>query len=124
MAAVGLDLDEAHLGRGGVERMGDVLVLDRRKQPVAGEGDDAEARLGAAEGFGQHAAIVRGEIEIIHRAGDVEIGIGVEAVDEGHALMVQIGFDLEVGREGEGDARRGSAGCGRICAAAPLPKDR
>ncbi len=38
--------------------------------------------LRVAEGFRQHAAIIRRQIEIIHRAGDVEIGIGVEAVDE------------------------------------------
>ena len=53
----------------------------------------------AAEGFGQHAAMIGRQIEIIHRAGDVEIGIGVEAVDEGHALVMQIGFDLEIRRE-------------------------
>jgi hypothetical protein len=46
--------------------------------------------------------MVRGEIEIIHRAGDVEIGIGVEPVDEAQALMAQIALDLEVRIEAEG----------------------
>ena len=67
-----------------------------------GEGDDAEARLRAAEGVGQHAAMVGGEVEIVHRPGDVEIGVGVEAVDEARALVAQIALDLEVGVEAEG----------------------
>jgi hypothetical protein len=46
------------------------------------------------------------EIEIIHRAGDVEIGIGVEAVDEGRALVVQIALDLEIRVEAERNAAR------------------
>ena len=38
-----------------------------------------------------------GEIEIIHRAGDVEIRIRVEAIDKSAALMAQIALDLEIG---------------------------
>ena len=70
---------------------------------VAGERNDAETSLRAAKSFGEDAAIIRGEIEIVHRARDVEIGIGVEAIDERHALMAQIGFDLEIRAEAEGD---------------------
>ena len=40
-----------------------------------------------------------GEVEVIHRPGDDEIGIGVEAVDEGQALVTEIAFDLEIGLE-------------------------
>ena len=47
--------------------------------------------------------MVRGEIEIIHGAGDVEIGVGVEAIDEAQALMAEIALHLEVGVEAEGD---------------------
>jgi hypothetical protein len=54
------------------------------------------------EGVGQNAAMIGGEVEIIHRARHVEIGIGVEALDEGHALVAQIALDLEVGVEAEG----------------------
>ena len=102
MAAVGLDLDEGDRGAGGVQRMHDRAALLGREQPVAGEGDHAEARLGAGEGLGQPAAMVGGEVEIVHRPGHVEIGIGVEAVDEGHALVAQIALDLEIGVEAEG----------------------
>ena len=73
------------------------------KQPIAGEGHQAEAGLGAGKGIGQPAAMIGGEVEIVHRPGHVEIGIGVEAVDEGHALVAQIALDLEVGVEAEGE---------------------
>ena len=55
----------------------------------------------AAEGVGHHAVVVGGEIEIVHRARQVEIGVGVEALDERAALMAQIGFHLEIGVERE-----------------------
>jgi len=42
-----------------------------------------------------------GKVEIVHRARDVEIGIGIEAVGKGQPLMAQIGFDLEIGVEAE-----------------------
>ena len=103
MAALGLELDEADIGGDRVQRVHDLPALLGREQPVAGERDQAEPRLGALEGVGQHAAMVRGQIEIIHGAGDVEIGVGVEAVDEAQALMAQIALHLEIGVEAEGD---------------------
>src|SRR6516162_11282778 len=44
------------------------------------------------------------EIEVIHRAGDVEIRVGVEAVDKSAALMAQIALDLEIGVEAVSDS--------------------
>ena len=73
-----------------------------RKQPVAGERDHAEPRRRAAEGVGGDAVIVGGEIEIIHRPGEIEIGIGVEPLDEGDALVAQIELHLKIGVEREG----------------------
>ena len=52
--------------------------------------------------LGEHAAVIGGEVEIVHRPRHVEIGVGVEAVDEGYALVAQIALDLEIGVEGEG----------------------
>ena len=43
------------------------------------------------------------EIEIVHGAGHVEIGIGVEAINKAQALVAQIAFHLEIGIEAEGD---------------------
>ena len=47
--------------------------------------------------------MIGGEVEIIHRTGDVEIAVRVEALDEDRALMTQIAFHLEIGVETEGD---------------------
>ena len=106
MTLVGFDLHEADIGRLAGQRHHQIARILRREQPVAGKGDDAEAYLRAGEGLGQIAVVVGGEIEIIHRARDVEIRIGVKAVDEGIALMTQIAFDLEIGLKpiGEGAA--------------------
>ena len=46
--------------------------------------------------------MIVGEVEVIHRARHIEIGIGIEAVDEAQALVAQIALDLEIGVEGEG----------------------
>ena len=102
MAAVGLDLDEGDAGAGGVEGAHHRLALGRREQPVRGEGGDAEPGLRAEEGVGEPPAMLGGEVEIVHRPRQVEIRVGVEAVDEGRALVAQIGFDLEIGVEAEG----------------------
>jgi len=101
VAAVGFDFHKADIGGRRIQCVGNGFVLRRREQPVAGKGDDAEACLAAAERPGQNPVIVRREIEIIHRAGDVEVRIGVEPVDEGQPLMAQIAFDLKIGAEAE-----------------------
>ena len=64
--------------------------------------DTTQKRVSRAlERVGDHAVAVGGEIEIVHRAGQVEIGVGVEALDERAALMAQIGLHLEVRVERE-----------------------
>ena len=103
MTVVGLELDEADIGGDRIQRMHDLPALLGGEQPVAGERDEAEARLGAEKGVGEHPAMVGREVEIVHGARDVEIGIGVEAIDEAQALMAQIALHLEVGVEAEGD---------------------
>src|SRR6266446_3902389 len=90
-ALVGCDLDEADIRGRRVEGMDDGAVLGRRVEPIAGEGNDAKARLGVAEGIGKDTAMFGGEVEVIASARDVEVGIGVEAVDKGNALVAQIG---------------------------------
>ena len=54
------------------------------------------------ERLGEHAAVIGGEVEIVHGAREVEIGVGVEALDEGDALVAQVALDLEIGVEREG----------------------
>src|SRR3546814_17771492 len=70
--------------------------LRGREQPVAGEGGEAEAGLHAAERVCEFAVMVGREVEIVHRTGDVEIGIGIEPLDERAALMTEIALDLKL----------------------------
>ncbi len=46
----------------------------------------------------------RGQVEIVHGPGDVEIAVGVEAVDEGGPLVAQVALYLEIGVEAPGQA--------------------
>src|ERR1700690_33784 len=48
VALVGRDLDKADIGGDGVERMHQLAALARREQPVAGERNDPEAGIRAA----------------------------------------------------------------------------
>ncbi len=60
-----------------------------------------ELGLRAAEGVRELAAVLGLEVEIVHGARDVEIAVGVEAIDEGRALVAQVALDLEIGVERE-----------------------
>src|SRR5699024_12549130 len=82
-----------------VQRVHQPFCLARRKEPVAGEGDDAEAGLGVAKGFCKHPTMIRSQIEVVHGTSDVEVGVGVEALDETgrseeHTSELQSRFDL------------------------------
>ena len=102
VALVGDDLGERDARAGGIERMHDGARFRGREQPVGGERDHAEARRRILEGVGDHPVVVGSEVEIVHRAREIEIGIGVEALDERDALVAQIGFDLEIRVERKG----------------------
>ena len=82
MAFIGHDLGERHARTRGVERMHDGARLRRREQPVRRERHHAEPGLDAAKGLRQHAAVIGGDVEIIHRPCQVEIAVGVEALDK------------------------------------------
>ena len=101
MTLVGDDFGERHPRAAGIERMHDGTRFRRREQPVGGERDHAEARRALLPRIGEHAVVVGGEIEIVHRAREIEIGIGVEALDERDALVAQIAFHLKIGIERE-----------------------
>ncbi|RDJ93880.1 AcrB/AcrD/AcrF family protein, partial [Lacticaseibacillus rhamnosus] len=42
-----------------------------------------------------------GEVEVVHRPCDVEVAVGIEAVDECRALMAEVALHLKVGVEAE-----------------------
>src|SRR3546814_15488889 len=110
--------DEARLRAAGVEGMDDQAGLRRGIEPVRVEADEAEARLRRREGPGQAAAMILRYVIIVHGAGDVEIGIGVEPLDEAQPLVAKIGFHLEIGVEAEGlrsEERRVGKECVSTC---------
>ena len=51
------------------------------------------------KGARQHAAMIGRQIEIIHRAGEIEIGIGVKPLNKRNTLIAQIAFNLKIGIE-------------------------
>ena len=83
MSLVGDDLGERHaraaaLSACTIARESDV----GNSQSLVNE--ITQKRVGVSlNAFGQHAVMIGREVEIIHRAREIEIGIGVEALDEG-----------------------------------------
>ena len=100
MAVVALDLVVAHVLVGRAQRADDLLELVRRVQAVAAEAHHEEPRLDVLERPDQRA-VLPGEVEVVQRARDVEVRVGVEPVGEAQALVTQVALDLEVGRERE-----------------------
>lgn len=85
------------------ERESELAILLGREEPVAGETDDEGLGLDGSEGLLERAVGV-GEIELVEGAGDVEIRVGVEAVDKTLALVAQVALDFELDVEGVGVA--------------------
>ena len=87
--------EEASGLAGAQEGLGDLAVLLGREEPVAGEADD--------QGFGEHGgegvferAVRVIEIELVERARDVEVRVGVETINERLALVAQVALDFEL----------------------------
>ena len=76
-----------------------------REEPVAGETDDQRLGFDSGEGLFERAVRV-GEVELVEGARDVEIRVGVEAVDERLALVPQVALDFEL----EVEVRRSGSG--------------
>ena len=100
MALVGVDFNKGDRRPACVQRMHHRARFAGGKEPVRREGHHAKARARALEGLGQRAIVFR-DVEIIHGAGDIEIGVRVKALDEARALMAQIALDLKIRIEGE-----------------------
>ncbi len=96
MAKRAFQLDKAHPRAGSVQRAHEAAAFGGGLKPIRREGDKAEPALHPGKGPRQIAAMRFGQIEIIHGAGDIEIGVGIEALDEAEALVAQIGLDLEI----------------------------
>src|SRR3546814_7296227 len=70
-------------------------------EPVSVKAAHAESRICLREGCGKAPAVIFRKIEIIHGAGDVEIAVCIEAIDEADPLMPQIAFHLKLCVEAE-----------------------
>ena len=68
------------------------------EEPVTAQRDDQHAR-GDLLKSGVEAAVALLDVVLVHGQRDVKIGVGVEALDELLALVLQIALDLEEGAE-------------------------
>jgi hypothetical protein len=79
------------------QRLRDLLRPDRRVEPVGAERDEQRAGTYRTQRLGETAlAVLPRQIEIGERPRGVEVGVGVEALDEALALMAQVALDLEL----------------------------
>src|SRR5262245_62046675 len=78
-------------------RLLDLLRRRRRVQPVGTERDQQRARRNTLYRLRERSpAVLPREIEIGERPRRVEIGIGVETLDERVGLVTQVALDLEL----------------------------
>ena len=82
MALVRLDLDKRHRAACRIQRMHNRPRVTRRKQPVGRERNNTKPRFRPLERLRQHAVIIGGQIKIIHRTRQIEIGIRIEPLDK------------------------------------------
>src|SRR6202048_1350623 len=101
MPLVAHNLGERHPRATRIQRMHNGAGIGGRKQPVRGKRDHAKSGWGILECIGQAPVVVCGKIEIVHRPGKIQVGVGIEPLDEADPLVAQIALDLEVGVKGE-----------------------
>src|SRR5205085_4255551 len=90
-----LDLGIAHRVVVVEQRLHELARARRREAPVGGEAHELEAALRVGERGGQIAAVLARRVEVVERAGDEQVGVGVEVVAELVALVAQVALDLE-----------------------------
>ncbi len=96
MALRGIDFRVGHSAAVGHQRLHDFARALGREAPVGGEAHQQKARLRRRQPLRQIAAGGARRVEIVERAGDEQIGVGVEIAAEFVALVAQIALDLEV----------------------------
>ena len=102
MAVVGLQFHVGHVAIARAQGAHQFLRLVAGVEPVRTEADHQEARLRLLQGGGQRSVAV-GQVEIVHRLGDVEVRVGVEAVDELAAAIAQVALHFEIHVEAEAE---------------------
>src|SRR5690606_7599102 len=95
-------LDEARRRADALQSLDDAARFGGGVEPVGVEAYQGETYIFSTRKGVRELAIMRFcEVEIIHRAGDVEIGVCVKAIGKCEPLMSEIGFDLEIRVEAE-----------------------
>src|SRR4051812_39250795 len=99
MTLVGDNFDKTYVRGDGVQGTHNCAALRRWEQPIGRKRDEAESHRRAFECRRKNPIVFRREVEVVHGARDVEIGVGVKPVDERVALMAQITLYLKIGVE-------------------------
>src|SRR5690606_14454964 len=78
------------------QRTDDFARIGRGKPPIRSEGSEKERGLHVGQRARQVSCVCLGWIEIVQRAGQQKIGVGVEIARELLALIAQIRLDFEL----------------------------
>ena len=96
MALVGGNLSERHAGARCIERMNDGARFRARKQPVAGERDNAKPRRRAAKGIRHRAIVIALYVYALLQIVFVEPLIGSPDENDRYLAVVTVAFILKV----------------------------
>ena len=96
VAVGGVDFGVGHVAAVVQQRPHDFAAAGGGKAPVGGKAHEQKARLRARQRGGQAAAVGAGGVEVVQRAGDEQVGVGVEVIAEFFALVAQIAFTIAI----------------------------
>ena len=103
MAVVRLQFAVGHVAIAAAQRAHDLLRLIAGIQPVRAEADHQEARRASSRTRPQSEPLPLRQVEVVHGLGDVEVRVGVEAVDELAAAIAQVALHFEIDVEIEAE---------------------
>ena len=92
-----VDLGVAHVEPVVEQRLDDLAGARWGEAPIGAEAHQQELAARHRKGGAQVAAMCQRRVEVVERAGDQQVGVGVEIVAELVALVAQVAFDLELG---------------------------
>src|SRR5579872_3813043 len=95
MAVIGGELTIRDIAVATAEGADDFERLVAGIEPIGRKTNDEEARLHVLQSFAERGAAVA-EIEVIHRFSDIEVRVGIKAIDELRAPVAEVTFYLEV----------------------------
>ena len=118
MAMRGLQLTVGDTMAVAQEGLGHGAGLRGREEPIAADRHDQDTTGDGGEGL-LETAVVLAQVELVHGAGHMQVGVGVEALYELLSLVLEVAFDLEIGLE---LVRHQRLDAGLVLAAAVAPE--